>query len=123
MAALFGIMLGGALGASVRFSVAGLWLKDYSSDFPWGTLVVNLMGSFIFGVVYSWYQYRSAEGLLSMALLVGFCGALTTFSSFAFDCLRLIERGATLMGVAYISLSVIGSIFALYAGARLIQFS
>jgi CrcB protein len=83
---VFLISIGGAVGAALRYAVGQL---INSSSFPWATLVVNALGSFILGSVI--VGVTDSDILLLVA--VGFCGAFTTFSSFSFQTVRLWERG------------------------------
>lgn len=91
------VALGGAVGATLRFVVAS-WLDD---DVPWGTLVVNVVGSFVLGLLVA----LSVDGDPFALLGVGFCGGLTTYSAFAVQTSRLGRRGAA-YAVATIVLSV-----------------
>lgn len=122
MPVLLAIMIGGATGASLRYWIGSYLLKGVLGDFPIGTLAVNILGSFLFGAFLSFFQMKQAEqGVWALALLVGFCGGLTTFSSFAFDCVKLLEKGTELITLSYILLNVIGSIIAVYIGLKLIN--
>ena len=88
------IALGGALGAISRFGV-NVFFQRFAPDFPWGILTVNLAGSFTFGLVWSLSVERGwVEDAWRDALLVGFLGALTTFSAFAFNNFQLTLSGA-----------------------------
>lgn len=87
------IGLGGALGASLRY-LLGQLLR--SRSFPWSTLVVNVLGSFLLGVV----LISGANEAFVLFVGVGFCGAFTTFSSFSFQTIELWERGHRLRAVA-----------------------
>ena len=80
------VALGGAVGAPLRFAVAS-WLDD---EVPWGTLAVNVAGSFVLGLLVS----VSVDGPGYALLGVGFCGGLTTYSAFAVQTVRLSWRGA-----------------------------
>lgn len=108
------IALGGALGAMARFGVSS-WINDRaSSSFPWGTFAVNLLGSILFGVifvlVFSSVQQREA---LRLFALVGFMGAFTTFSTFSFETIRLIESGQPGLALT----NVLASVFTCVVGA------
>ncbi len=94
MRELLAILAGGAAGAVSRFWLANgvhAWL---GRGFPWGTLVVNVLGSFVMGLLYVVLLERGPlSGELRALLLVGFLGAFTTFSSFSIETLVLIEQG------------------------------
>ncbi len=88
------IALGGALGALSRYGI-GVLLQRFAPGFPWGVLVVNIGGSFMFGIVWAisvergWLSDNARD-----VILIGFMGALTTFSTFAFNNLQLAYAGA-----------------------------
>jgi CrcB protein len=115
---LIAVALGGACGAVVRFLMSlGLyhWL---GRGFPYGTLVVNVVGSFLIGLltealflqrVTLTFDYRAA-------ILVGFIGAFTTFSTFSLETLYLIEQGSLNKAVLNIVISVLGCLFAVWIG-------
>ena len=108
------IALGGALGALTRYGVsqAVIMLNDSNqATAPLATVMVNVIGSGLMGVIYG---YLSAGGMLSEALrvflMVGFLGALTTFSTFSMDVMVIIDCGAILHAVVYAAVSVAGSV-------------
>jgi fluoride exporter len=88
------LALGAAVGAPARYLTDRAVQSRHDSLFPWGTLVVNLAGSFVLGVVAS----AAAEGRVGAGVVAGlgtgFCGALTTYSTFGYETLRLAEEGA-----------------------------
>jgi len=110
MSAVLLIAVGGALGASARYGLASLW----GARFPWAILVANLAGSFVLGLLLP----MTDEAVLAFAG-VGFCGALTTFSTFVLDTLVLVREGRRSGAVANVVISVAGSIAALGAGLLL----
>ncbi|MGL5948931.1 MAG: fluoride efflux transporter CrcB [Aeromonas sp.] len=84
---------GGALGACLRFALSeatALWL---GRAFPFGTLLVNVLGSAVMGAAYAWLLQPHAPAVVKPLLMVGLLGALTTFSSFTLDNLVLLEQG------------------------------
>lgn len=114
------LMLLGALGSLARYALATGVGRVVASGFPWGTLVVNLLGCFLFGLVLTLGRER---GVLSAqateVVLVGFMGAFTTFSSFVNDTVGL--AGAERLGAAAVNLGVqnVGGIVCFFAGAAL----
>lgn len=112
--------MGGFLGSISRFLVGQALHRIFDTVFPIGTMTVNIVGSFIIGVVYS---LAERDNLISpeirMFLAVGFCGGFTTFSSFAFDKLNLLKDS----GFLYLSMYLGGSIFlgllAVYLGTQI----
>ncbi len=93
---------GGALGAMARFGVVRLSAAMFGPGFPLGTLIVNVLGSLVAGVLYVRLVEAStggADGMLRSLLVVGFLGAFTTFSAFSVDTLQLLEKtGAAAAG-------------------------
>lgn len=102
MSALY-VALGAFVGAPTRWWVDQFVQRRWTPVFPWGTLIVNVIGSFILGAVVA---LAPDNGALVLLIGIGFCGALTTFSSFAWESLRLVDDGADLMAV----LNVMGSL-------------
>ena len=99
---LFAIAAGGALGALLRYGLAGLIQKAVGSPFPWGTVTVNVIGSLMMGVCWE-YLFRSpASPALRGFIVVGFLGAFTTFSTFSLETVllaRLHDMHAALLNV------------------------
>ena len=110
MTAVLLVSAGGALGAAVRY----LLVLRVSGRFPWSILTANLVGSFLLGVL-----LVSTHSELLLFAGVGFCGALTTFSTFALDTLVLAREGRTTASIANVVVSVAGSLVALLAGLSL----
>ena len=88
-------MIGGALGAVMRYLVSNGFYSLLGRDFPYGTLAVNVIGSFLMGVLTVLLIDRGeVDPLIKLAVLVGFLGSFTTFSTFSLDTLVLINEGA-----------------------------
>lgn len=111
------ICLGGALGTGLRYGVAGLAAAWLGPAFPYGTLAVNLAGSFLIGAV----QEIGVTTLLLPAGLrlfvtVGVLGGFTTYSSFSYETIRLAEDGAWLRALANVALTTAGCLAACVLG-------
>lgn len=108
------VMVGAAVGAPLRYLTDRAVQSRHDTTFPWGTFVVNVVGSFVLGL---------ATGRLpsDLQLLVGtgFCGALTTYSTFSYETLRLAEDGSLLLAVANVAASVAAGLAAAFLGAGL----
>jgi CrcB protein len=89
------VALAGALGALSRYGVHGLVQSRTVSRFPYGTVVVNLSGSFVLGLLAGLATYQGLDGDVRTVVGTGFIGAYTTFSSFSYDTFGLLEEGAT----------------------------
>lgn len=114
------VALGGAIGASLRFLAGRAVLRLVESPFPWGTLLVNLSGCFLMGLVYAWLQPRPGSGLF-LFLGTGVLGGFTTFSAFSLETVLLWQRGEETLAAAYVMGSVALSVVALVAGMLLVR--
>lgn len=95
MRQLLAVAAGGAVGASLRWILAGAVQRAAGGSFPWGTFVVNALGSFLLGFLFVYLIERSTAGeLLRLSLTVGLLGAFTTFSTYSLESLRLMQSGA-----------------------------
>jgi len=112
---LIQVAIGGALGASGRYLVGVATLRYLGSGFPWATMAVNIIGSFVMGVMVVTLAHLSANRLAPL-LMTGLLGGFTTFSAFSLDAVTLWERGATGQAVGYVAASVILSLAALVTG-------
>ena len=120
MKTVMAIALGGALGAVARHFISHWSVVALGNGFPWGTLTVNVVGCFALGVVVEvmalvWSPAAEWRAFLT----VGVLGAFTTFSAFALDISILHERGEMLQAILYVTVSVAGSIAAIFAGMSL----
>lgn len=106
---------GGALGSVVRYVVVVQAARLLGLTFPWGTLIVNVTGSFLIGAFAESFALRWDTSQVARAfLIIGICGGYTTFSSFSLDVATLIGRGESWVTAAYVIASVILSIAAFY---------
>src|SRR5206468_5136586 len=88
------VALGGIFGACARYFLARLVAKHAGTDFPYGTLLINVSGSLILGFFMIWSTERAlVDQRLRLLVAIGFCGAFTTFSSFAFESFAYFEQG------------------------------
>lgn len=114
------VATGGAIGSVFRYLV-GVWsVRLAGANFPWGTLAVNVVGSFMIGLLVELVARRlNASMEMRLFLVTGVLGGFTTFSSFALDAASLLERGATGLSIVYVLASLIVSIAAVFAGLAL----
>jgi CrcB protein len=116
------VALGGGLGASARYLTNLAALRIAGPNFPWGTLAVNIIGSFLMGVLIASLARRTGTSMeLRSFLATGFLGGFTTFSAFSLDFALMWERGNIWHGAFYLGASVLLSILALFAGLALIR--
>ena len=112
---LLSIGVGGFFGAISRFLVASFMQKLTDSFFPIGTLTVNVLGSFLIGILFIYFE-QSISPQLKAALVTGFLGALTTFSTFSLETYLMLSEGAFTRALLNILLNVIFSISATTLG-------
>ena len=118
---LFSVILGGSAGCVLRW-VLGLRLNSLFSGMPMGTLLVNLIGGFIIGiamaVVMKWPNLDPAWRLL---ITTGFCGGLTTFSTFSAEVVSMLMHGRIGWAMATVLTHVLGSLLMTFAGVLLVH--
>ncbi len=120
MAAYLWVGIGGALGSITRFWLSGVAARHFGETFPWGTLLVNISGSFIIGL---FATLTGADGRLLVPtwvrqplVMAGFCGGYTTFSSFSVQTLNLMQDGEWLFASANVLLSLVLCLAAVWLG-------
>ncbi|MEA5123879.1 fluoride efflux transporter CrcB [Xanthomonas floridensis] len=112
-------MAGGALGSGLRFAIGASLLQRFGAGFPWGTLTVNLVGSFVAGVLLVWLEARGPSSWpLRSLLIVGVVGGLTTFSSLMMECLVFARSERTTMIGIYLAVTLVAGLALVFAGAR-----
>jgi CrcB protein len=118
---LLAVAGGGALGSLARYLVSIGAGKILGPSFPCGTLIVNITGSFLMGILIEGFALRwNAPEAVRVFLMIGICGGFTTFSAFSSDTVYLLTRG-TALPLAYIIASITLSVGALYAGLWLMR--
>lgn len=111
--------LGGFFGAIARYSV-GLWIDARAGTaFPYATLTINLGGSFVLGVLAGAFEFGSVSPEARLALGVGFLGAFTTFSTFTYEIVRLVDTGSATLALLYVVASAALGITAAILGLAL----
>ena len=104
MTRLLWIALAGALGSLSRYGLQGLVQRQAASLFPWGTLAVNALGCFLFGLVWALAEEKGVLGAQARTiLLIGFMGAFTTFSSFAYETVQLVRDAQWMLAAANVA--------------------
>ena len=120
LSVIFGVACGGALGAVARFATVTLTQTLCGPRFPYGTLFVNCLGSFLIGLIMNFLMERYAGSAepWRLFLVVGFLGAYTTFSSFAWETWMLYLNGQWLAAAGNILLNNIGTLFLVFVGIQ-----
>ena len=120
MRTIIGVGVAGALGALSRYGLEGLVSDRFSGAFPLGTFVVNITGSFVLGLLFVILTERTTiDPAIRTALTIGFVGAYTTFSTFSFETVRLLEDGAYATAVLNVVATVALGLVAVWAGMAL----
>jgi CrcB protein len=100
------VAIGGALGAMGRYAMS-TWVFQINHKFPWATLTVNVLGSFVMGILFVVIVERGALSMeMRSLLMIGFLGAFTTFSTFSLDALGLWQNGHLFLALLYVLASV-----------------
>jgi fluoride exporter len=110
------VALGGMVGAPVRYLVDRTVSTRVDSEFPFGTLLINVAGSLVFGVVAGLVLRHRLGPTLAALVGTGFCGALTTFSTFTYETVQLVEDGEVRQAVANVVVAVVAGLAAAAAG-------
>lgn len=121
MKSFFYIFLGGGIGSVFRYIISKIFIIDKNS-FPWSTLIANFIGCFIIGIILGWYVNNDKQHSdLYIFLSIGFCGGLTTFSTFSLEGLTLFKNGDFLIFVTYLLISIIGGLLLVALGYYISQ--
>lgn len=119
---ILAVALGGGTGAVMRYLIAIGSGKLFGTNFPWGTFIINITGSFLIGFFTGMFALKwNLPQAVRIFLTVGICGGYTTFSTFSLDTFYLMERGEMLAAGAYVIGSVILSIGALILAMQAVR--
>lgn len=116
------VAVGGACGSVMRYLVGIAAGRMFGTNFPWGTLIINVTGSFLIGAFVGLFATKwDLPQAARIFLTVGICGGYTTFSTFSLDAWYLVEKGQTMASLAYMVFSVILSVAALIGALQLVR--
>jgi len=119
---IMAVAVGGAIGSVMRYLVGIGAGRLFGTDFPWGTLIINITGSFVMGVFAGLFATRwNLPQATRIFLTVGICGGYTTFSTFSLDSFYLIERGELAATAVYMIGSAVLSVGALIGAMHLVR--
>jgi len=117
------IAAGGALGAVARYLVTlgtNQWMLKTGGHLPMGTLLVNVLGSFLFGLLLMLLlKLHDTQTLMRLFLLTGFLGSFTTFSTFSFETVALLQSGHTVTALVSIAANLLGALSAFWLASKL----
>jgi len=116
------VFVGAGIGGALRHGVNVGAARLFGYGFPFGTLIVNVLGSFLIGLLAGWFAFRPGVPQdMRLFLTTGILGGFTTFSAFSLDAALLIERNAYALAAAYLLGSVTASLVALFLGLALFR--
>ena len=118
------VALGGGLGAAARHGVNVAAARFIGISFPWGTIIVNIVGSVLMGLIAAWLAFRADASWsqhLRLFLTTGFLGGFTTFSAFSLDVAVLWERNQVALAALYVAASVLIAVVGLFAGLWVVR--
>ena len=113
------VALGGAIGSVSRYLLGILFKWIFPFAFPFSTLLINIAGSFCIGYLYSSFQHQSSFPIIKPLLIIGVLGGFTTFSSYSFEVLELLENKQIQKALLYVFFSNVFGIAAAYWGYKL----
>ncbi|GHH92948.1 fluoride efflux transporter CrcB [Streptomyces capillispiralis] len=111
------VVAGAAVGAPLRYLTDRAVQARHDTLFPWGTFTVNVVGCLVLGVLTGAVSYGAASDSVRLLVGTGFCGALTTYSTFSYETLRLAGTGARLFAAVNVAASVVAGVGAAFGGA------
>ncbi len=116
------VAVGGAAGSMLRFAL-GLWSRSLKNTWwPWGTLAANLVGCFIIGFLFALtIKQKGISENIQLLLATGFCGGLTTFSTFTFENFQMLKQGNWIGFISYTLLSLLAGLGAVVLGWQLVK--
>jgi CrcB protein len=115
------VIAGAAIGAPLRYLSDRAIQSRRNSVFPWGTFAVNVLGSLILGIITGAGAAGAASPQVRLALGTGLCGALTTYSTFSYETLRLLEGDARFLAAANVVASIVAGLGAAFLGVAVSQ--
>jgi CrcB protein len=119
---ILAVAAGGSAGSVARYLVGIAAGRLFGMSFPWGTLIINIVGSFALGALAEAFALRwDASPAVRAFLTIGICGGFTTFSTFSLDTVYLMNRGEMALSAAYVAASVMLSVGALFAGLHAVR--
>lgn len=112
--------LGGSAGSMLRYAVQKILYVQSAVAFPAGTLLVNITGCFLIGILWGLFsRLLNLSDELKLLLMTGFCGGFTTFSAFTLEGIGLLKENKTFLFIIYVTASVVGGLLATFTGIRI----
>lgn len=111
---------GGFAGSYLRYLISAK-VEQYFSSFPYGTFTVNMVGCFLIGLILGWVTQSNVAPEYRLLLATGFCGGFTTFSTFSYEGLALLQNGQLVQAFLYMGLSLLIGFLAVWLGLYMIR--
>jgi fluoride exporter len=116
------VFFGGGLGAALRHGINIISARAFGTDFPYGTLIINVLGSLAMGLIVEYFALKTGlPQRMRLFLTTGILGGFTTFSTFSLEAALLYERGAIMGSAIYVIASVVLAIAGLFAGLMIVR--
>ena len=113
---------GSFIGGAMRYLLSTLMKNVCGQGFPWGTLSVNLLGCFLFGIVFAIFSKNSStDNTLYLLLTTGVCGGFTTFSTFANESVQMLQHGNTSGFIGYVATSILAGLVLIALGYWMVK--
>ena len=114
--------VGGAVGSMLRYAIQKFFQAQPAAAFPTATLLVNIAGCFLIGILWSLVSRSLTwNDEMKLLLMTGFCGGFTTFSAFTLEGIGLLKENRTVLFVIYLTASVVGGLLATFIGIRIVK--
>ncbi|HAY36337.1 MAG TPA: fluoride efflux transporter CrcB [Bacteroidetes bacterium] len=110
------IVAGGAIGAGLRYAASLVAFRFVGGSYPWGTLIVNVIGSFLAGFIWAMLDETTGQQRTNAFFFIGVLGAFTTFSAYALESMRLVQEGELGLAAANVLANNVGALLAVFAG-------
>jgi fluoride exporter len=115
------VVLGGAVGAPARYLIDRAVQSRHGTTFPWGTFAVNMVGSAVLGLLTGVALASAGSENVQLLLGTGFCGALSTYSTFSWETLQLAEAGSRFHAAANVIISILAGLGSVFVGMAVAQ--